>query len=337
MEDNGIRSALVQLRSEGFEVRDEDVARLSPLGHEHLNALGLYDFSIPETAVCGEHRPLRNPEIRGDDTPIKSLHRFSVPLLLRPHKMKHEKIYRYCTVLLLLLLTGGTAFAGPPLITDDPDTPGDKHWEINVAFTIDKRQNEAIFETPILDLNYGVGDNIQLKYEVPWLIRHEQGDGTQSGLGNSNVGVKWRFIDEEKYGVNMSIYPQFEFNPPTTSADRGLVDKGTNLLLPVEVSKKFGPVKLNGEFGYSFSHHSDNEWQYGVFSGYELLENLTILAEIHGEATTEFKGNEVVFNIGTQWDFSKKYGLLASAGRSFSHATSDNTNLLLYLGLQMRL
>ena len=49
------------------------------------------------------------------------------------------------------------------------------------------------------------------------------------------------------------------------------------------------------------------------------------------------KTNEFVFNIGTQWDFTKKYGLLASVGRGFSRATSDEPSLLLYLGLQLRL
>ena len=33
-------AALTQLRAEGYSVRDEDVARLSPLIHEHINMLG---------------------------------------------------------------------------------------------------------------------------------------------------------------------------------------------------------------------------------------------------------------------------------------------------------
>lgn len=245
--------------------------------------------------------------------------------------------YRFFVTLLLVLLVAEPAFAGPPLLTDDPDTPGDKNWEINVAFTLDKRQSEATFETPLLDLNYGIGDNIQLKYEVPFLIQHEEGTGTQTGLGNSLVGVKWRFLDEKKYGVNISTYPQLEFNPPTTSAARGLVAEGTNLLLPVEISKKFGEVWLNGELGYTIRQNSDNDWFYGLSTGFEIQENLTFMGEIHGGVTKEFKREEVVFNVGTQWDFTKKYGLLASAGRSLSRVISNEPNLLLYLGLQMRL
>jgi TnpA family transposase len=56
-------AALRQLRQEGFEVRDEDVARLSPLGHEHINMLGRYTFTLPPRIARGELRPLRNPAL----------------------------------------------------------------------------------------------------------------------------------------------------------------------------------------------------------------------------------------------------------------------------------
>jgi TnpA family transposase len=40
----------------------EDVAHLSPLLHEHVNMLGRYDFTLPESIAAGQLRPLRNPE-----------------------------------------------------------------------------------------------------------------------------------------------------------------------------------------------------------------------------------------------------------------------------------
>ncbi len=53
-------AALAQLRAEGHQVGDEDVARLSPLGFEHINMLGRYAFILPDTIAGGELRPLRN-------------------------------------------------------------------------------------------------------------------------------------------------------------------------------------------------------------------------------------------------------------------------------------
>jgi TnpA family transposase len=55
-------AALNQLRAEGHEVLDEDIARLSPFIHvQHINLLGRYSFSVPEAVKRGELRPLRNP------------------------------------------------------------------------------------------------------------------------------------------------------------------------------------------------------------------------------------------------------------------------------------
>ncbi|MEU4359422.1 Tn3 family transposase [Streptomyces virginiae] len=57
-------AALNQLRSDGFEVRDEDVARLSPFVRHHINVLGRYSFQLPD--LPGGMRPLRDPDTAED-------------------------------------------------------------------------------------------------------------------------------------------------------------------------------------------------------------------------------------------------------------------------------
>lgn len=57
-----IEAVLNQLRREGDTVRDEDVARLSPLIHAHINMLGRYSFAVPDAVARGELRPLRDPK-----------------------------------------------------------------------------------------------------------------------------------------------------------------------------------------------------------------------------------------------------------------------------------
>ena len=61
-------AALNQLRAEGFDVRAEDVARLSPLGFDHINMLGLYAFILPDQIARGELRPLRDPRNTNDES-----------------------------------------------------------------------------------------------------------------------------------------------------------------------------------------------------------------------------------------------------------------------------
>jgi TnpA family transposase len=49
-----IDAAVARLRAEGHEIRDEDIARLSPLRHRNLNLLGRYGFtaSAPAAGAC---------------------------------------------------------------------------------------------------------------------------------------------------------------------------------------------------------------------------------------------------------------------------------------------
>jgi TnpA family transposase len=56
-----MQEALQQLRRDGMDVHDDDLSHLSPLIWRHLNFLGRYDFSLPDTVRNGGLRPLRNP------------------------------------------------------------------------------------------------------------------------------------------------------------------------------------------------------------------------------------------------------------------------------------
>ena len=54
-------AAVRELRAEGYEVRTEDVARLSPLGHKHVEHARPLSLTLPEAVARGELRPLRDP------------------------------------------------------------------------------------------------------------------------------------------------------------------------------------------------------------------------------------------------------------------------------------
>jgi len=82
--------------------------------------------------------------------------------------MKSE-MHKIIIFLFLMLISPGLAQAGPPLLTRGPGTPGDGHWENNVAITVEKARTHQRFEAPLMDLNYGLGERIQLKFEMPWV------------------------------------------------------------------------------------------------------------------------------------------------------------------------
>jgi hypothetical protein len=226
------------------------------------------------------------------------------------------------------------AQAGPPLLTDDPDTPGNRHWEINVAWTLSPKQSDRLFGIPLIDINYGLGQRLQLKAEAPWLILKERRGGTESGIGSANFGVKWRFLDKNLHGFAMSTYPQLEIRTSASSAGRGLIEQGAELRLPIEMSREIGPITIAAEVGYQFVQREKDEVVYGLAVRREINKHLELLAEIHGIAKRHLADEELVFNVGARFKVSKHYTLLFSSGRSLRRAATRQPTLVAYIGCQ---
>ena len=221
------------------------------------------------------------------------------------------------------------------MLTDDPDTPGPRYWEINVSSFLEKLPGVRFVELPRLDLNYGVGRRIQLKYEVPWLRMMADDQPTVHATGNSVAGVKWRFLGEEKKLLSWSIYPQVEFRTGHAALDQGLVDESRVFIMPTEITLELKHVEFNGEVGRTFVHDGDNGWLYGLASEMGVHKRLELLAEIHGERRGD-DPTELVLNFGAREKLTKQLILMAAAGRAV-RGPEDKPTLLFYAGLQINM
>ena len=239
-------------------------------------------------------------------------------------------------ILFMLAPAGVRAQGGPPLITDDPDTPGPGYWEINLSGLFEKNRLERRFETPRLDVNYGVGRRIQLKYEMPWLEVRPPGQPTRSGAGNSVTGVKWRFLGAEGKRVAWSVYPQLEFNTDHGSVDKGLVEPGRQLLLPTEITLEVRHVEINGEVGRNLVEHGPDGWVYGISTEANVTRRLELLAELHGERR-ESEPAELIVNVGGRQKLTHQLILMLALGRAVHGVPDERPRLLLYAGLQLNL
>jgi hypothetical protein len=119
------------------------------------------------------------------------------------------------------------AQGGPPMITDDPGTPGDGKWEINLAIAFEHRPRETSYDLPAIDLNCGVGEHIQLTLQTAPVLLKRSGHGAIGGIGSTEAAVKWRFVDEEANGADISMFPRIIFNVVQSSMRRGLSGEGT--------------------------------------------------------------------------------------------------------------
>lgn len=249
--------------------------------------------------------------------------------------MRLKPAFRY---LLAFVLCSVYAFSqgGPPLQTDDPGTPGNEDWEINIGYTIARTPQIRQYEAPIVDINYGLGSRIQLKYQTSCAINSTPKTGSRAGWGNSLVGVKWRFFEDEKRRLFVSTYPQLEFNNPTDSVARGLAPRGTSFLFPVEVAKKVGVIDLDGEVGHWFSPEHPG-WITGLALGKQATERLEVLGELYRVTAPKAVDRQTSFDFGSRVKLQKSVLLIFMAGRSFHGPASGQPQFTGYFGLQFLL
>lgn len=253
-----------------------------------------------------------------------------------------RRAFPLTTITLLGALALGSlpAFAqgGPPMQTDDPGTPGNHNWEINVAYTVDRRTGLNTYSAPILDINYGVGPRLQLKYQVPYVLQGTDGGPLESGLGKSLAGVKWRFYQNDKYQLNVSTYPQLEFNNPTDSVVRGLADPGTRFLLPFEFTKNVRRLELDAEVGTWFSDNGVDGHVLGFALGHQMTRSLELLAEVY-RLTDRAPGTEFAtdYGLGGRYELHKGVLFIFEAGRGFSGPAGQQPKFIGYFGLQFQI
>ena len=226
------------------------------------------------------------------------------------------------------------AQGGPPMITDDPGTPGDRKWEINLAIALEHRSDETSLDLPAIDLNYGVGENIQLTLQTAPVLLKRDDQGPIGGLGGTEAAVKWRFLDEEKNGVDTSMFPRIIFNIQSSSARRGLADDGTRFQIPFQIAKSFGRFHADAEFGPVGITVGRSEWLYGIVGGYEVAKPTMLMAELHGTSRMNFSRDDLTINFGLRHEITKTRILIISLGHEL-RSPEDSLALIGYFGVQL--
>jgi hypothetical protein len=224
--------------------------------------------------------------------------------------------------------------AGPPVIGDDPGTPGNGHWEINLAYPYAQTEKTIAMDFPYVDLNYGLGDHLQLKYQGGYFFGKYRGQGWQNGYDDSLVGVKWRYLDEDKSGVDMSTYPQLGINTSSSLVRNGIVESGLSFYLPVEIAKTFGPFQVAAELGYQFYEHDRDLWAGGAVVAYNLSERIQLVGEIRDNCDKSFVQNNVILDGGVRAGIVDHVTFLIAAGRGVRNG-DDSPHLYFYTAIQL--
>ena len=241
-------------------------------------------------------------------------------------------------IVLCLLAASASVCAqgGPPMLTDDPGTPDVGHWEINIAYGDERTASETTLDLPRVDINYGLGKRVQVKYETAWLaVRGPEADW-QGGFDNSIIGLKWRFLDRGKDAVRASLHPQLEFENSRRAVAKEVAEPGPNTLLPLQASLPLGPLRLVGEVGYRFQREAHDELVYGLLTAMELSGQFEIIAELYATAPRGGGRTDSIVQVGLRRSIAERMRLLASVGTGLGNDV-ERTRFLAYLGIQLLL
>jgi hypothetical protein len=239
-------------------------------------------------------------------------------------------VIRFGALVAVAALLATPALAGPPYETDDPEPTELKHWEIYAFATADGRKDE-LDGAAGLDLNYGAVEGVQLTATLPVDVVHDPERGWRAGAGDVELGVKYRFLDDQHGRLQAAIFPRVIL--PT--ARSGLGGPKSRLLLPLWLQKDFGSTSLFGGGGYEINPGSGNRdfWQAGVALTHDFSETLSLGAEATYQSHDTVDGaGSVGLNVGMIRKLRGPLSLLLAGGPSVS---GDKTSYHSYLALAL--
>jgi hypothetical protein len=245
---------------------------------------------------------------------------------------------RAVPVVLTLLATSWASplSAGPPFVTDDPDSPDANHFEINLAAQYTRFQGGSDAAVPSLEVIYGVTNTLQISILTALAMAHVDGVGTNFGPGDVELAVKYRFIQSDDWGWRPSIAIEPTIMLPGGSQARGLGSGQIQGFLPIWLSKDFNQWTVFGGGGYNINPGVNrmNWWYTGIGILRELNPEWTVGAEIfHTTPTDRGAKDNTGFNIGVIYNISEVHHLLVSAGRNLVNARQNN-EFSTYIGYQ---
>jgi len=233
--------------------------------------------------------------------------------------MHHTETKLVLLIVMFFLLQVQFCFAGAPFFTDDPEPTELKHFEFYFSSSHAFEKNETAGNLFNFEVNYGLIPNMQIHLLLPINYSTATHEPFKIGYANTEIGVKYRFIQETENCPQLATYPALSI--PTVKNET-FSDGTVKFYLPLWAQKSWGKFTTYGGGGYWFNPGSGNKNFF--FSGweaqYDLSERLMLGGEIYYQSADVVDGESALaFNLGGNISFSEKTHLLFSAGHSLAN------------------
>jgi hypothetical protein len=226
------------------------------------------------------------------------------------------------------------AVAAPAFATEDTDTPGPGKWEINIGVSATRSNGAWEYGLPEGDINYGLGERLQLVLGGSRVTVRESGMPSRSGTGRAVAGLKWRLIDQEQAGFALAVFPQYEWNPSSSSERRGVVDPGQSLTLPLVLGLRSGDTGYYAEYGKKMEKGGGHEWARGFKILNQCRDNVECRVEVQHELVSS-TGHYTTISAGFKWALNDTYVVVAGVGRDVGRNHDSRRGVMFNLGIQI--
>jgi hypothetical protein len=158
------------------------------------------------------------------------------------------------------------------------------------------RQNTANFK-----LNYGLPHNLELDIDAPYIdIARSSGSQPSSGIGDTNLGIKWAFHQESKGSrapaLAASLYIEFPTGDASQQLGSGLTDYWLNFIMQKSLTDK---TRINTNLGFLFAGNTStgvlgtqNTRGQVYVGGLSLLHDFTSRLTLGGELYGAYAAND---------------------------------------------
>ena len=226
------------------------------------------------------------------------------------------------------IIIADPAVAGPPYFADDPVPTDTGHWEI-YNFASGTKTAGQFDGVGGIDLNYGPVRDVQLTATLP--VNYTSVDRPHFGVGDVEVGLKYRFYNNELAGVAIAIFPRLIL--PT--ANRRFGSGKVGVLLPVWAQKDIGAWSLFGGGGYSINPGEGNRnfGQANLAITRTLSPRLSLGGEIAYRGADTVDGQSyTALNFGGIYKLNGPFSILFSGGPGLINVR-DGGRYNVYVGL----
>jgi hypothetical protein len=227
-------------------------------------------------------------------------------------------------------LCASPATATVPYTVDDPETPEFRHYEVNLSVSSGQVRGSETQE-PYLEINYGYKSNVELTLGGSLDSVRNSGTDRVFGLGDTHLEAAWRFQEEGRHTLPLTLH--YGLKIPTAGTSQGIGTGRMDHALELITGKSLGRYTLFADGGYNRlagAGQKDNAF-YGTAVTYQATEKLVVGLEGYGNTPDAPNvTHELAWDVAATYDVTPDRTVLMSVGRS----AEGFSNLNVVIGFQ---